>query len=35
MSDGGDRQILELFDRDSWSDGFVRRGRRYGTIRAL
>jgi|SRR5208283_1007218 len=35
MSDGVDRQILELFDREGWSDGFVRRGRRMRTIRAL
>jgi hypothetical protein len=35
MSDGVDRQILELFDRDGWSDGFVRRGRRMRTIWAL
>jgi hypothetical protein len=27
MSDGVDRQALELLARDSWSDGFVRRWR--------
>jgi hypothetical protein len=35
MSEGVDRQILELLARDGWSDDFVRRWRRVRNIGAL
>jgi hypothetical protein len=35
MSDGVDRQTIELLARDGWSDGFVRRWRRMRNIGAL